>query len=178
MPLPGTRLTIEKMYQNEYWTNVYFLAGSIGDSASTAASILGAEMAITSDDVLFTKMRLDDNTPDTEVYASSPINLFGLYDLGASQMLPLFNVVRVDFAAGTGRPSRKYLRGILSESDVNFNSILSGMVSTIQTNYATVLAGLAGYVDIDGDEIATGVVHPFVGMRQLRRGSKKKTTPS
>lgn len=178
MPLPGTRLTIEKMYQGEYWTNVYFLAGSIGDSASAAADILAAERAITLDSVLFTKMRLDDNTEDTEVYASTPINLFGLNANVGAQVLPLFNVLRVDFAAGTGRPSRKYLRGVLSENNINFNTIDAVTVSTFQTLYADVVASLPNFVDVDGDNITAGVVHPFVGMRQLRRGSKKKTTPS
>ena len=172
-----TRLTIEKLHNGEYWTNVYFLSGSIGDSASSAAAIVAAERAVTWNQVLFTKMRLDDTTEDTDVYATTPLNVFGLSDFSTNQAAALFNVVRVDFAAGSGRPSRKYLRGILNEGNVNFNTIAPASVDGIQTAYADVLADLTDYVDVDGDNITSGVVHPFVGMRQLRRGAKKKDTP-
>lgn len=171
------RLTIEKMYQGEYWTNVYWLAGSVGDAGSPAAAIIAAEKAVTLDSVLFTKARLDDGVQDTDVYATIIINDFGDRELATGTMVPLFNVVRVDFAAGGGRPSRKYLRGLLTEAFVNFNTIEAAQVSFFQTNYATVVAEVTAFQDVDGDDISSGVVHPFVGMRQLRRGSKKKTIP-
>lgn len=177
MPLPGCRLTIEKMYQGEYWTNVYYLAGDIGASGSDAADIIAAEQAIHMNTVLFTKARLDDNTEDTDVFATITINEFGARDPSGVQMLPLFNVLRVDFSAGGGRPSRKYLRGCLVETFVNFNTIESAQVTFFDTNYADVVSAVASYVDVDGDPISAGTVYPFVGMRQLRRGSKKKTTP-
>lgn len=172
------RLTIEKMYQGEYWTNVYWLAGSVGDAGSPAAAIINAERAIHLDNVLFTKARIDDGVEDTDLFATIIINAFGLREFGTNQMLPLFNVLRVDFAAGGGRPSRKYLRGCLTESFVNFNTIETAQVTFFQTNYASVVAEVTAYQDVDAEDVTSGVVYPFVAMRQLRRASKKKTTPS
>lgn len=178
MPLPSSRVTIEKMYQGEYWTNVYFLSSGIADALTSANALVAAERAITLSGVLFTKLRVDDNTEDTDIFYTAPINLFGQNTTAGAQYLSLFNVLRVDFAAGAGRPSRKYLRGTLWEAAVNFNTIDPLIVTDWQTNYANVVAGLADYVDVDGDPITSGLVYPFVGMRQLRRASKKKTTPS
>ena len=176
MPLPGSRLTIEKMYQGEYWTNVYWLAGDIGASASAAAAIIAAEQDIHFNPILLTKARLDDGLENTDVFATIIINAFGT--AGApTDLLPLFNVLRVDFAAGGGRPSRKYLRGCLHEGHISFNTIAPTNVTFFQTTYADVVSAISGYVDVDGDDITSGTVYPFVGMRQLRRASKKKTTP-
>src|SRR5215207_2253474 len=109
MPLPQARLTIEKMYQGEYWTNVYWLSTDLSDSAAAAVDILAAERAITLSPVLFTKMRIDDGVEDTDVFVTTSPNQFGLRSPGGNEMVPLFNVLRVDFAAGVGRPSRKYM---------------------------------------------------------------------
>lgn len=177
MPLPQARLTIEKMYQGEYWTNVYWLSTDLSDSAAAAVDILAAERAITLSPVLFTKMRIDDGVEDTDVFVTSSPNLFGLRSPGGNEMVPLFNVLRVDFAAGVGRPSRKYMRGVLTEDDVIFNTIRATPLATLDAAYAAVVAAVTAFVDVDGEDITSGASYPFVGMRQLRRASKKKTTP-
>jgi len=41
-----------------------------------------------------------------------------------------------------------------------------------------VVAALTDLVDIDGDDLISATVYPKVAMRQLRRGSKKSSTPS
>lgn len=176
MPVTN-RIMVEKLYQGEYWTNVYYADATSVSATTTALAIVAAERAILGSGILVTKYRIDDNTENTDEYVTGVVNQFGQRDFSASQLIPLFNVVRVDFEAGSGRPSRKYIRGALVESYINFNTIESAQVSYIQTNYADVLAALAGYVDIDGQALVAGVVHPFVGMRQLRRGSKKPVTP-
>jgi hypothetical protein len=172
------RLTIEKMYQNETWVNVYWLAGAIGDNGAAAADIIQAEQAVHYSPILITKARLDDGVEDTDVYANILINEFGARAIGSSQLLPLFNCLRVDFAAGGGSPSRKYLRGCLSEADVNFMTIDPDGVVGLQGLYGTPVAAVANFVDVDGEDITQATTFPFVQMRQLRRGSKKKTTPS
>ncbi len=176
MPAPQTVCTIEKRLGAESWVNVYHLAPAIGSAASAAADILAAERAVTCSNVLFTKMSLRTVVEDDEVYTTSPINLFGLY--GGGTNIPLFNVVRVDFQASTGRPSRKYLRGLLNRDDLGITALNGDTVTRVQTNYAAVVAAIADFVDVDGDDILAGAVWPDVGIRQLRRGSKKKPTPS
>jgi hypothetical protein len=173
----SARITIEKMYQGEYWTNVYFVDTTVESGGATALALVEAERAVHMSQVLFTKFRIDDNTENTDVYYTGIINTFGVRSAAAADLVALFNVVRVDFQAATGRPSRKYLRGCLQESFVAFQTIDPAQVTFIQTNYADVVAGLTGYVDVDGENIVGGVVYPLLAMRQLRRGSKKRITP-
>lgn len=94
-------------------------------------------------------------------------------------MMPLFAVLRVDLTVVGSRPSRKYLRGVLAENNTDgpYNLVASA-VTSFTNLYAAPLAGVAGLVDVDGEEITGAVVYPKVGMRQLRRGSKKKVIPS
>lgn len=167
---------IEKSYQGEYWTNRYCVqATTLAAAHAIGLQICTIERSIHNDAILFNRVRTSDNTPNTDVYQIGVINAFGTVALAGNQLLPLFNVVRCDFnTEGGGRPSRKFLRGYLFEAAIDFNTIGSAYISSVQTNYVNALVGLAGFVDVDGQEIVSGSVHPFVGMRQLRRGSKRK----
>ena len=96
----------------------------------------------------------------------------------AVDSLPLFNVWRVDFAVAVGRPNRKYLRGPIAEGDQASGLISPSITSTIlTTNYINPLLALGVLVDTQGNSVTSGNAWPYVGMRQLRRGSKRKTTP-
>lgn len=165
----------EKMFQGEYWTNRYIVAAADLAAASAAGNaIVGHERAITRTDVLFTKYRASDGQPDTDIYQVYNVNDFGT-KAPNGDMLPLFVVARFDFnVAGGGRPSRKYMRGVLSEGEITFNTIAGTAVTLLNTNFATPMADLAAYVDVDGQAISDGQCFPFVSMRQLRRGSKRK----
>ena len=168
---------IEKLYQGEYWTNRYIVAAAdLIAAQSIGSQIVGIERAIHLSPVLFTRYRVSDGVKDTDVYIVANLNLFGTGNLDNAAMLPLFNVLRVDFnTQGGGRPSRKYLRGVLQENNIAYNDINAPALTNYNTNYATPLAALAGFVDVDGQEIVQGSAYPFVAMRQLRRGSKRKT---
>lgn len=165
----------EKLYQGEYWTNRYIVAAAdLMAAHSIGNAIVGLERTITHVNCLFTKYRTSDGVPETDVYAIQNINLFGQRNPNG-EMLALFNVARFDFnVAGGGRPSRKYMRGVLTEDVVQFNTITSAAITELNNGYATPLAALAGFVDVDGQEITQGALYPFVAMRQLRRGSKRK----
>lgn len=174
------RVTIEKYLAvaGEYWTNVYFLDSSSQAEAETAAqNLTNMERQFHAAPVLFTKWRVDDGQPNTDVYKTQPINLFGSRDPGQVQLMPLFVVARVDISvAGGGRPSRKYYRGVLLESDVNGMTIDgSFIINAIGT--AFIGAPLGDIADPDNQAAVSVSVSPITGMRQLRRGSKKKTTP-
>lgn len=177
MALPPTVLTIEKVYNNEFWVNVYYLSSELGSSASPANAIVAAERSVTCSAVVFTKYSLRTTVEDDYVYATIPLNLAGTRTSAVTPTAPLFNTVRVDFQAALGRPSRKYLRGCLMNTDLSGANIVAGVVTYFQTNYADVVSAVTTYVDVDGDDITAGAVSPLVGMRQLRRGSKKPVTP-
>lgn len=170
------QLDIEKVLLGEYWTNRYIIDGpNMADALISANIVYEAERDITKSVVTFTKYRVSDGLPNTDVYQIVNLNTVGTVAPDGN-MLPLFNVVRVDFnTTGGGRPSRKYLRLPLYTTEVGAGGALAaGILGGVGTEYADVLAGLTAYVDVDGQQIVSGSVWPFVGMRQLRRGSKRR----
>jgi hypothetical protein len=173
------RITIEKYLAmaGEYWTNVYHADVAGGTEAQNVANLLVTmEQQFHSTAVLFTKARVDDNTPNTDVYDTFAINQFGLGNASAD-LMPLFVVMRVDInTVGAGRPSRKYYRGGLNESQVNGMTIAQAVVDYYRTTMEPVMLG-NGLVDVDGQAFSSVEPSPITGMRQLRRGSKKKATP-
>lgn len=173
------RITIEKYLasQAEYWTNVYWAEGTtLADAATVANAIYPLERMMYLPSVIITKYRVDDGQPNTDVFTTVPLNLPGTSGLTGDAM-PLFVVARFDFQAGSGRPSRKFYRGVLTELWVDaFGAISSSGMSSL-TSWAQQIGDVPGYVDVDGDAIIQGSAHPRAGIRQLRRGSKKKSTP-
>lgn len=173
------RIITEKFLssQNEYWTNVYWCdSATLQDAATTAAAIVAIEQQMLLPACVLTKYRVDDAQPLTDVFVTTPVNLTG--QSGATgEALPLFNVARFDFSATAGRPSRKYYRGVLTEAWTDAFGVLNATALTSLQSWADQLAAVANYVDVDGEALTAGTVFPRVGMRQLRRGSKKKLTP-
>lgn len=179
MAAPPFRCIIEKYQpsQAEYWTNVYWINVADLEAANTvAASIMAAERPLYWNGVTITKTRVDDNTPNTDQFITVPQNLLGTRTTPASNNAPLWVTARVDFAvAGNGRPSRKYLRGVLFEEDFDSISLVTAVKNLLQT-YANTIAGLA-VCDPDLQDITSGAPFNSPQMRQLRRGSKKPVTP-
>jgi len=170
-------LDIEKQLGTETWTNRYILSNpSIESALLTAAAILPLEQAIHLDTVTFTRYRISDLDPSTDIFVIVPVGEPGDVTPG-SDILPLFNVVRVDFPAGLGRPSRKYLRCPVQEEWQVDGFFTSTVVAFINSSYGTPLGDIDEYVDVDGEPLGTGICQAAVGMRQLRRGSKRRATP-
>lgn len=168
---------IEKAYNGEFWVNRYHIeAADLAGALSVLGSIYAVEHVVHDTRIMFTKMTVRTNTEGDYAFITQPLNTMG-QGAHVGDLLALHNVVRVDFGTGIGRPSRKYLRGCLSEGEVAAFDITPSIVTFFNDNYATPLAALAGYVDVDGQAITSGTTSPKVGMRQLRRGSKKKSTP-
>lgn len=175
------RITIEKEFQGEFWTNVYHTgAATLADALTAGNDIVAAERAVHLNNILFTKMRADDNVKNTDNYQTVALNVFGLAPANTSEsaMLPLFNVVRVEFSVAGARPSRKYLRGCLVELHGGVRNLEASFVEFIRTSYAVPLESTVNYVDESGNIIVGASVHPRIGMRQLRRGGKKNSTQS
>lgn len=170
--------TIEKVYAGEYWVNRYY-TGGIGLSAAIAIGedIAALEQSVYPGAVVITKLSVATTEQGDYIYETRVLNLAGARDIVLNQLLPLFCVVRCDFSVQASRPSRKYLRGILTEADINGLAIAAPIITMINDNYALPLAALEGFVDPQGADIYAGSCNPNVAMRQLRRGSKKKTTP-
>lgn len=172
-------LDIQKQMGGEYFTNRYMLdIASAAGGYDAAAAIYAAERAIMLEAVAFISYRISSVVVGDDDYIIVPLGTNGQRTVGAAAALPLFNVVRVDFAVTTGRPSRKYLRGILVEGDQSdFGVINSTLLGFVDTNYTAYLVALSEYVDVDGQAIISGRAISNVGMRQLRRGSRRRTEP-
>lgn len=177
--MPIFRLSIEKYsaLAAEYWVNRYFLqAATLADAMLMVDGIKDAERTLYYPGVVITKSHVDDNQPESEVYGTLVHNQAGQRQ-PETEPYPLFAVARVDFTvAGGGRPSRKYLRGVLTESDANGLVLGAGVLAVLQT-YATNVAA-SGVCDPQGQDVISGSPWLAVAMRQLRRGSKKKVIPS
>jgi len=172
------KVDIEKVLGGEYWTNVYYVdVADLASAEAPALEIVACERAVTGDEVTFTKMRISDTIPDTDIYHTILLAEPGLRAVDTANLLALFNVVRVDFSANVGRPSRKYLRGILTEGDVAFNDIAPAFVTFMDDNYSAPMLLIDELCDVDGDTFEASLTYPYVAMRQLRRGNKRRTAP-
>lgn len=176
--MPLWSLDIEKSIPGEFWTNRYILdAASLVNAVAVGNQIVSIERAIHRPGVTFTRFRVSDMDPNTDVYSIVALALPGLAPADASGTLPLFNVVRVDFNTGSGRPSRKYLRLPLVESQNQDGTLVAAAADFIHTNYTIPMLGVNEYVDVDGEPFVSGATHQYVAMRQLRRGSRRRATP-
>lgn len=175
--MPLFSIDIEKFYLAEYWTNRYIVnAENLAVADTYGAQIVEFERAVHVSVVQFTKYRTADTVEGNDVYKINPLGVNGLRSATGAP-LPLFNVVRCDFGVASGRPSRKYLRLPLMAGEVSGNTLITGLVGLINVDYVESLVDAGFYVDVDGQPILNGNTMLNVGMRQLRRGSKRKAAP-
>lgn len=181
--MPIFQVDIEKNYISNYWTNRYLLqAATISDARAAGMQIVDAERTFHKSWITFTKYRTRTVIEGDDAFITTPLNLAGTWDV-AGDAWPLFNVVRVDLPTnGLGRPSRKYYRCGLSDGNVNNAGVLApDTVSLFTLTLSDLIEVLNSssslWVDPDNQIINSAVVFPQVGMRQLRRGSRRKTQP-
>lgn len=170
---------VQKRLGSEFWTNRYIVRGTnIASAIITANAISEVERIAHSNLVTFVNHRVSD-AGVSEEYAITPLNVAGLR--GETNLLPLFNTLRVDIAAATGRPSRKFYRGVLGEVDINGEAVLGNTAFTDLVNglvnLFSEIEGEDGLIDPQGTLFTGATLHPFVQMRQLRRGTRRRSTP-
>lgn len=174
------RITIEKYMAavSEYWVNVYWVSAlDMPTALAKVTPLVNAEKALYGAGVTITKSRVDDGDPNTDVSTTVVHNIAGTRTGMTGDQLPLWVTARVDFSATDGgRPSRKYLRGVLWETETSMTTLIAGM-STLLANYGLAVVS-EGVCDPQGFDLT--VAAPFMSpqMRQLRRGSKKKVIPA
>lgn len=176
--MPLWDVTVEKYFAgaNEYWVNNYNINAASGDDAVPVISaFVNAEKALYDSAIVITKVRISSSTPDDDAFYTSAVNVAGTRTAGTGDRSPLFVVARVDFSVAWQRPSRKYLRGIFSEGDITFSALIPG-ITTVLSTYATAILAITGICDEHGNTFNGASVWPAPAMRQLRRGSKKKST--
>lgn len=174
--MPVYKVDIEKVLNGEYWTNVYHVtAADLATAELHAAELTDIERGITLESVTFTRYRVSNETTGSTEFSTVPLGETG--DVEATQeYLPLFNVVRVDFAVPGRRALRKYLRLPMAENQQHAGVIETATRSGWNSAYAAAIVALGWVIAPDGTVVSAGAVYPNVGMRQLRRGSRR-TTP-
>lgn len=172
------QLDIEKNLGTEYWTNVYYCNQPDQAGAVAAANFVAAqEQDFHLQAVQFTKFRV---RPYPAGGASGTV-----YPLGyqgeriATDYLPLFNTVNVILAVAVGRPSRKYYRCPLDVEDNNGGNLAPASLAYFNAAIGEVFAAgsPANLCDESGQPILASGVVPTIGMRQLRRGSRRRVAP-
>lgn len=169
-------ISIEKQLGTEYWINVYHAdVATQAEAKQVGDEIVGVERGVSQLQIGFTKMRV---RQVSEIAGPGTVYPIGLTGTAENQSyLPLFNVVRVDFAVPVGRPSRKYLKLPTPAASVVNGSFGPTTVAYFNSNYVTPLLAIPGICASDGQELLSGAAQSAVGMRQLRRGTRKKSTP-
>ena len=170
---------IEKRLGSEFWSNRYIVnADSLAVARTAAETIVNdVEIPIHNSNVTFTRFRVSTMAEGDETYVIVPINQNGAV-VSNSTLLPLFNTLRWDISAATGRPSRKFYRGVLTEADINGDAV----TWTAPVGAVAALAALFGtgeatgtVVDPQGTTLTGVTQYPFVQMRQLRRSRRRRT---
>jgi hypothetical protein len=164
------------------WTNVYHVrADTSADAITAAGTIVVMEKAIHKSDAYFTNVRVSTTAEgDDEFYTIVENEAGGV--TRATEMLPLFNTVRVDIGvAGGGRPSRKYYRPPIEEAE-NTDGSLTGSAITfyedaVQGLIDDLVAAGTPLVDPDDQEWVGAAVQAAIQMRQLHRKRKKVVAP-
>lgn len=172
------RIEMEKTLGSEAWTNVYYglPEGTGGYPLALVDAILAAERAVTHPTVSFTRTRISSTARGDDMYRIVQHNVAG-QSATTGDVMPLFVVARVELGTVQGRPSRKYLRGVLTETEVAVGVVSANAITRINNGYSTPIAAAAGLTDVDGQEIISATVVSAVGMRQLRRRSRSRFDP-
>lgn len=168
------QVDIEKAVGAEFWTNRYLIEAADLDEASTLTGFLvTGERSFHQNTVEFTKARVMTWPESDGEFKIITLNDFGeLAVTGGS--LPLFNVFRVDLQVASGRPSRKYYRTPVMENDQIDGNVMTAKLASLTPLINAMITDMEGaLVDPQGSSITSCAVAGRVGMRQLRRGSKK-----
>jgi hypothetical protein len=174
--MPLWQIDVQKSYGTEYWTNVYHVdRADLAAARDSGDDIVAAERAVHTGDIAFVSMRISPFPIGTGEGTVFPLSLAG--QAAAATFLPLFNVARYDMAVGVGRPSRKYLKLPVAEADQENGAWTGPARVRLNVEYSQRIVLVPGLCDVDGQPILTCALNPNVGMRQLRRGSKRKLLP-
>lgn len=167
------QIDVEKVNGSEFWSNTYHVdVADLATAQARRSSIVLAERNFLSSaaTIIRSRVRLAGPGHVGVVNAESGVGAMTL----SSAKLPLFNVVRVDFANGTSRPARKYLRIVAGANEVGSDFTWSAGVVSTGTTYASAILAVVGICDPQGRPLTTGGVQSRIAMHQLRRGNRRR----
>lgn len=169
------QIVIQKFLNGEYWVNDYHVqAASPSEAHTRGLAIVAIERSVHKVITAFVNMRVRNAAGGGQgtVY---PLGLFG--QAGVDDYFPLYCTVRVDMSPEFGRVGRKYLRLPLEEGGATNGTLTASTINFINQSYATPLANLAYVCKPNGQDFVAASAVPGLQMRQLRRGTRRRTQP-
>lgn len=167
------------------WSNRYF--GEVSDASAALALGLNiwqyCERTFHSDlafcySIYVNQMGDAPNTPGIEQAVPEGIQRGGIVRGPGriAEILPLWNVVRVDFPVAASRPSRKFYRVPLEETHITSAQLTPEMLTLFNTGLAA-LDGLGELRDVDGQVwVGAGIVRGLTS-RRLGRDAARSVPP-
>lgn len=172
--MPVFQVDIQKVYSSEYITNVYHVnTATIADAIDAAADIADIEKELYPPHIVINALRASTPTTGDDIFITTLVNIPGTR-VAATPDAPPFCRNRVDLSVGPTRPLRKFLLGV-QQADFSGDTFLSGVIGRVQTDYVLPLVALGVVCNPFGVFIVSGALSQVVGMRQLKRASKRKT---
>lgn len=157
-----------------YISNMYHVvAASLEAAREQALSIIDIQRATLPTFWSITAFRVATPAEYDNQFVSEPVSIPGTRTIG--QAMPPFVRFRVDFRQGFRRPCRKFLIGV-AESDSDGDTFTQAAIDFIRDSYINPILDVPDLVlcGPDGSLILGGDLSKNVGMRQLRRASKRK----
>lgn len=172
-------LQVRFQYGDRFWTNKWELsAADIGTVIGLVSDFEAFHTAILLTNYVLKDMRISP-IPSTGAFETIVLNSNGAKGDSGQQILSLFNTVALDLV-GTffGRHGLKYLRGTLTNADLeNDGTIKDSTATAILSDFTTLLGAVssagAAIVTGGGHIVSSADIPPAVQMRQLHRKRRK-----
>lgn len=171
------KLDIQFSYNLEYWTNkLYIQAAEDEGAAQDAIAIAGVLRTGIQNQVTIDKIRVTPAPFTANNFFDVPIDLPGTG--GTTPPAPLFNVVRWVFSPPRGRSTNHYFRGGVTPSNIGADGNFTDAAEAFNNSLVNQLFDLPSIIVSKAGVPYQGAnAARKVGMRQLRRGSKRVKTP-
>lgn len=179
MPIYTTQ--VFKSIGAETWQNGYrFSATNNAEALIGVEALATAEAGFHSDQVQYQYARVSDVAAGPGTFMTIPFSFTGVQPPGnTGELLPLFNVARLDMSTGFGRPDYKLYRGCLGEGNSG-NGLIGTTLRTQITNAIDAFLSivLTDFWLVDGadDPFNNLDVDQFIRQRDLHR--RKRRAPS
>jgi len=171
--MPVYNVTVEKSmvsgpFVGEKWSNVYHVnAADLVTADEHADDIAELEQAIYPDNIVIVRLSTR-GAPGSGIGFSRNVYLAGTRGTGdPTTQLPLFNAVLYQFLPAEGRPSPKYMRTALDESEVTSGLLDTALTDDMSSDWAAPLVALGFVCDESGQAFAGYSHKQGVQMRQL-----------
>lgn len=172
------QIDTQKQMGGEYWTNRYFVeAGGFAAAIAAAEEIATLESSKSLSTVKFVSARASVPGSENDDYEVITLGFNGGV-VSSDPSLPLFCVARMIFSKGPGRPDVKYFKAMVNVGGLQDPfTIKQTTVADLNATLGVGLLGVEGLCSAEGTPYTRAAVDARIGMRQLRRGSKRKEQP-